>query len=169
MQMVVSTLDPSSKLFFFKVLSIMIVKNVSLKVKAKKSSAKALLTQNYWENMNSPESGNACPSSSPPALCRSLEPSWLGLLSQAHPQKSLTEQVSQKQAAKLRLSTTTLTGAVVHDGQAGPTTVSGRELLLRPTGAFQRTAHRRRLWRARPCCCCWSKSGSPVQTTDPRK
>ena len=58
--------------------------------------------------MNSPESGNACPSSSPPALCRSLEPSWLGLLSQAHPQKSLTEQVSQKQAAKLRLSTTTL-------------------------------------------------------------
>lgn len=36
MQMVVSTLDPSSKLFFFKVLSIMIVKSVSLKVKAKK-------------------------------------------------------------------------------------------------------------------------------------
>ena len=141
------TLDSSSTLLFFLPLGIVNCdcERPTFKIEAKKSSAKTLLTPKLLLEQELTRIRKCLPILKPPSPVSVSRTLLTGAVLSGSPQKSPTEQVSQKQAWKLRLSTTTLTGAVVHDGQAGPTTVSGRDLLLRPTGAFQRTAHRRRL------------------------
>ena len=143
--MVVPTLDSSSTLLFF--LQGIVncdCERPTFKIEAKKSSAKTLLTPKLLLEQELTRIRKCLPILKPPSPVSVSRTLLTGAALSGSPQKKPTEQVSQKQAWKLRLSTT-LTGAVVHDGQAGPTTVSGRDLLLRPTGAFQRTAHRRRL------------------------
>ena len=169
--MVVPTLDSSSTLLFF--LQGIVncdCERPTSKIEAKKSSAKTLLTPKLLLEQELTRIRKCLPILKPPSPVSVSRTLLTGAALSGSPPK-IPHRASLSKAG---LETPALYN---NSHRCSCSRWSGRSHNSLREGAALETdwrisAHRAQaapLTCALPCCCCWSKSGSPVQTTDPRK